>query len=135
MAAASSTMAHDADRRASSSGISRLSAVIGAVRPSAKVMLPSTRTARRRMFRAGVLSSRWAADRANAPTAAQRRLSTPARNIRRRAVRVEGSITFADGRTVPITAGSLLTPLERALRAASWAIVLLAAAMAVARLG
>ena len=33
-------------------------------------MLPSTRTARRRMFRAGVLSRRWAADRANAPAAA-----------------------------------------------------------------
>ena len=67
-------------------------------------------------------------------SAAQRRLSTPARNIRRRAVRVDGSITFADGRTVPITADGLLRPLELALRAASWAIVLLAAALAVARL-
>jgi hypothetical protein len=67
-------------------------------------------------------------------SAAQRRLSTPARNIRRRAVRVDGSITFGDGRTVPITADSLLRPLELALRAASWAIVLLAAALAVARL-
>ncbi len=46
----------------------------------------------------------------------------------------EGSITFADGRTVPITADALLEPLERALRAASWAIMLLAAALAVARL-
>ena len=67
-------------------------------------------------------------------SAAQRRLSTPARNIRRRAERVEGRVTFADGRTVPVTAESLLEPLERALRAASWAIMLLAAAMAVARL-
>jgi len=67
-------------------------------------------------------------------SAAQRQLSTPARNIRRRAIQVAGSITFADGRIVPITADSLLTPLERALRATSWAIVLLAAAMAVARL-
>ena len=67
-------------------------------------------------------------------SAAQRRLSTPARNIRRRARRVEGSITFGDGRTVPITADSLLKPLEGALRTTSWAIVLLAAAMAVARL-
>lgn len=75
-----------------------------------------------------------AAGGAFALSAAQRRLSTPARNIRRRAQRVEGSITFADGHTVPITVDALLQPLERALRAASWAIMLLAAAMAVARL-
>jgi hypothetical protein len=67
-------------------------------------------------------------------SASQRRLSTPARNIRRRASRVEGSITFGDGRIVPITADALLQPLERALRATSWAIILLAAALAVARL-
>ena len=65
---------------------------------------------------------------------AQRRLSTPARDIRRRAVRVEGSITFGDGRIVPVTADGLLAPLEQALRSSSWAIVLLAAALAVARL-
>jgi hypothetical protein len=75
-----------------------------------------------------------AAAGAFALSAAQRRLSTPARNIRRRAVRVEGSITFGDGRIVPITADGLLRPLELALRATSWAIVLLAAAMAVAAL-
>jgi hypothetical protein len=75
-----------------------------------------------------------AAGGAFALSAAQRRLSTPARNIRRRAQRVDGSITFADGRTVPVTADVLLQPLERALRAASWGIILLAAAMAVARL-
>src|ERR1700722_11622419 len=49
-AAASRTMTHDAARRASSSGLSSPSAVIGTIRPSPKVMLPSTRTARRRMF-------------------------------------------------------------------------------------
>ena len=65
---------------------------------------------------------------------AQRRLSTPARNIRRRALRVEGAITYGDGRTVPITADALIRPLEGALRATSWAIILLAAALAVARL-
>jgi hypothetical protein len=75
-----------------------------------------------------------AAASAFALSAAQRRLSTPARNIRRRAVRVEGSITFGDGRIEPITADGLLRPLELALRAASWSIVLLAAALAVARL-
>jgi hypothetical protein len=65
---------------------------------------------------------------------AQRQLSTPARDIRRRAAVVEGSITFGDGRIVPVTADGLLRPLEQALRAASWAIILLAAALAVARL-
>jgi hypothetical protein len=75
-----------------------------------------------------------AAAGAFALSAAQRRLSTPARNLRRRAQRVEGRITFADGRIEPVTADGLLEPLERALRAASWAIILLAAALAVARL-
>jgi hypothetical protein len=75
-----------------------------------------------------------AAAGAFALSSAQRGLSTPARNIRRRAVRVEGSITFGDGRIVPITADELLRPLELALRASSWAIVLLAAGLAVARL-
>jgi hypothetical protein len=67
-------------------------------------------------------------------SAAQRRLSTPARNIRRRAQQVEGSITFGDGRMMPISADALIEPLEGALRATSWAIILIAAAMAVARL-
>jgi hypothetical protein len=75
-----------------------------------------------------------AAAGAFALSAAQRQLSTPARDIRRRAQRVEGRITYGDGRTVPVTVDSLLEPLERALRAASWAIMLLAAALAVARL-
>lgn len=68
-------------------------------------------------------------------SAAQRQMSTPARQLRRRVASVEGSIRLADGRVVSITSGLLLAPLERALRASSWAIVLLAAAMAVARLG
>ncbi len=75
-----------------------------------------------------------AAAGAYALSSAQRRLSTPARNIRRRAERVEGRIILADGRTMPVTAEGLLEPLERALRAASWAIMLFAAALAVARL-
>jgi hypothetical protein len=68
-------------------------------------------------------------------SAAQRRLSTPSRDLRRRAQRVEGTITFGDGRIVPVTADTLIAPLEGALRATSWAIMLLAAAMAVSRLG
>jgi hypothetical protein len=75
-----------------------------------------------------------AAAGAFALSAAQRQLSTPARNIRRRAEQVEGRVIFADGRIVPVTAEGLLEPLERALRATSWAIMLLAAALAVARL-
>lgn len=75
-----------------------------------------------------------AAAGAFALSAAQRRLSTPARNLRRRTERVEGRITFADGHTEPVTADGLLEPLERALRSASWAIILFAAALAVARL-
>ena len=67
-------------------------------------------------------------------SAAQRRLSTPARDIRRRCVAVTGSVTFSDGRVVPLSAEVLLQPLERALRASSWAIMLIAAGLAVARL-
>jgi len=76
-----------------------------------------------------------AAAGALALSAAQRLLSTPARNLRRRAVSVEGTITFADGRVVALSPEVLLQPLERALRSASWAIILLAAGLAVARLG
>lgn len=65
---------------------------------------------------------------------AQRSLSTPARMVRRRARRVEGTIVLDDGSMEPITELSLLAPLERALRSLSWAMVAFAAALAVARL-
>ena len=65
---------------------------------------------------------------------AQRRLSTPARLLRRRASEVEGVLSLADGRTVPLDQEVLLAPLEQALRAMSWGVVLLAASVAVARL-
>lgn len=68
-------------------------------------------------------------------SAAQRRLSTPARMLRRRALSVEGHIELADGKTTPISQATMLAPLDSALRAMSWAIVFLAAALAVARLG
>jgi hypothetical protein len=67
-------------------------------------------------------------------TVVQRTLSTPARLIRRRTRGVTGSITLLDGGDVPIDRAVLLAPLEQALRAMSWGIVLLAAALAVARL-
>jgi len=75
-----------------------------------------------------------AAAAALALSAAQRSLSTPARTLRRRAVRVEGCITLADGETTVLDGQVLLAPLELALRAMSWSIVLLAAALLIARL-
>jgi len=76
-----------------------------------------------------------AAGAALALSAAQRKLSTPARTLRRRSVRVEGTITLADGEVTAVDQRALLAPLEGALRAMSWGLVLLAAAMALARLG
>jgi hypothetical protein len=68
-------------------------------------------------------------------SAAQRALSTPARLLRRRAAEVNGSIVLTEGGDIPIDRATLLAPLERALRTMSWAIVLLAAGLAVARAG
>lgn len=65
---------------------------------------------------------------------AQRSMSTPARFIRRNVTNVDGVLTLADGRSVVLDQSAILAPLERSLRATSWAIVLLAAAVAVARL-
>jgi hypothetical protein len=75
-----------------------------------------------------------AAAGAFALSAAQRSLSTPARLLRRRATGVTGSVTLANGDSLALSSARLLEPLERALRAMSWSVVLLAAALAVARL-
>lgn len=75
-----------------------------------------------------------AAGGAMALSMAQRSLSTPARMIRRRATGVEGQVRTADGQVVALDERTLLAPLEAALRAAAWAVVLVAAALAVARL-
>jgi hypothetical protein len=75
-----------------------------------------------------------AAAAAFALSVAQRRLSTPARTIRRRAKQVEGQITLDNGDVLPLDVRTLLAPLETALHAVSWAVVLFAAALAVARL-
>ena len=64
---------------------------------------------------------------------AQRKLSTPARLVRRSAVAVDGLMRLTDGSTTPIEERTLLAPLEQALRAMSWSTVFLAAALAVAR--
>jgi len=76
-----------------------------------------------------------AAVAAFALSVAQRQLSTRARLIRRRSTAVGGQIMLASGEVMPIDERMLLAPLERALLAMSWAVVLLAAALAVARLG
>ena len=76
-----------------------------------------------------------AAAAAFALSAAQRQLSTRARLIRRRSTAVRGQITLTNGETMPIDDRMLLAPLEAALFAMSWAVVLLAAALAIARLG
>jgi len=68
-------------------------------------------------------------------SAAQRSLSTPARLVRRRSTSVTGLITLSDGEALVLDADRMLAPLERALRAMSWSLVLLAAAFAIARLG
>lgn len=60
---------------------------------------------------------------------AQRSLSTPARALRRRTERVDGTVTMHDGSVNAIDAPALLRPLERALMALSWAMVALALAL------
>jgi len=65
---------------------------------------------------------------------AQRALSTPARLLRRRARRVDGTITLEDGTVEPLDTATLLRPLEVALRALTYSVVLIAAAMVTARL-
>jgi hypothetical protein len=55
--------------------------------------------------------------------------------LRRRATEVSGSITLTDGDVSRVDRAFLLAPLERALRAMSWGIVLLAVALAVAQAG
>lgn len=64
---------------------------------------------------------------------AQRRLSVPVRELRRRTLAVAGEQRLTDGRTVELTAARLLAPLEGALRVLWFALVLLAAGLVVLR--
>lgn len=66
---------------------------------------------------------------ATAFSAAQRRLSTPARTLRRRAVEVTGRIRFADGGGADLDQDALLEPLDGALKLLSAVAPLLAAAL------
>ena len=69
-----------------------------------------------------------------AMSVAQRRLSSPARQLRRRTRSVSGEQTLADGREVQLSVGTLLAPLDGALAAMSLAMVITACAVVASRL-
>jgi len=64
----------------------------------------------------------------------QRRLSTPARLLRRKTTSVSGVQRLADGTSIELSRHLLLAPLDGALKAMSIAITLLAAGLLAARL-
>jgi hypothetical protein len=65
---------------------------------------------------------------------AQRRLSVPVRELRRRTVSVSGRQELADGTRRELDAVTLAAPLDGALRACAAALVLLAAGLVITRL-
>ena len=65
---------------------------------------------------------------------AQRRLSTPVRELRRRTAEVTGTQTLLTGETRALDAQEIAAPLERTLQALSLALVLLAVGAVAARL-
>ena len=65
---------------------------------------------------------------------AQRRLSTPVRELRRSTISVSGEQRLADGEVVELNAERLAAPLDGALRALSLAVVALAAGLVALRL-
>ena len=65
---------------------------------------------------------------------AQRRLSTPVRELRRRTISVDGQQRLADGTVVELDAARLAAPLDAALKACSVGLVLLAAGLVAGRL-
>jgi hypothetical protein len=67
-------------------------------------------------------------------SAAQRRLSTPVRELRRRTVAVSGEQRLTSGRAVQLDAARLAAPMEGALMACAAGMVLLAAGLVAMRL-
>jgi hypothetical protein len=67
-------------------------------------------------------------------SAAQRRLSTPARELRRRTATVEGAQTLSDGTVIELNQARLAAPLEGALSLLWLAVVLLAIGLVAVRL-
>lgn len=64
----------------------------------------------------------------------QRVLSTPARLLRRKTKSVSGTVILSDGSQVAIDEPALLRPLEGALRAFSWGVVLISLGLLASRL-
>ncbi len=64
---------------------------------------------------------------------AQRCLSTPARDLRRRVASVDGTVIGRNGHRSEVTVERLLAPLESALKAMTWGIVGLAVALVLYR--
>jgi len=67
-------------------------------------------------------------------SSAQRRLSTPVRELRRRVAHVDGRIVFEDGTERRLDAGALRAAPETALRAMAFGLMALAAGLVIARL-
>jgi hypothetical protein len=65
---------------------------------------------------------------------AQRRLSTPARDLRRRASEVTAQVRYADGSIDHLKRDDILAPLEGGLKALSWAMPLLATSLVLTHL-
>ena len=66
-------------------------------------------------------------------SAAQRALSTPVRELRRRTVSVSGEQRLRDGSVIELSAARLAAPLDGALRALAPALVVLAAGLLIVR--
>ena len=64
----------------------------------------------------------------------QRALSTPARTLRRKTLSVSGTLTMRDGTQSELDEPALVRPLETALRALSWGVVLLGLGLVAAKL-
>lgn len=64
---------------------------------------------------------------------AQRLLSTPVRDVRRRVTRVDGALEWRDGSSEPVTPEVLLRGKEAALRALAFSTVVLAIALVIMR--
>lgn len=75
-----------------------------------------------------------AAGAAYALSYGQRALSTPARTLRRKTRSVSGTLTLQDGTQTELDEPVLLRPLERALGAFSWGVVLLGVGLLAAKL-
>jgi hypothetical protein len=69
-----------------------------------------------------------------AMSVAQRRLSSPARRLRRQTLSVQGRLTMRDGDSESLSLAGMLEPLDGALAAMSMTMVLLACGLLIARM-